>query len=72
MAILSGFLDAGGNVFYLYATQYVRLDIAALLSSLYPAATVLLSKLLLKEQLSKFQLIGVSICLVAIMLITIG
>jgi drug/metabolite transporter (DMT)-like permease len=72
IAILSGFLDAGGNVFYLYATQYVRLDIAALLSSLYPAATVLLSKLLLQDQLSKYQWIGVSVCIVAIMLITTG
>jgi uncharacterized membrane protein len=72
IAIWSGFLDAGGNVFYLYATQYVRLDIAALLSSLYPAVTVILSKLLLNELLSKHQWLGVSICIVAIMLITAG
>lgn len=31
-ALLSGFLDTGGNIFYLYATQFIRLDIAALLS----------------------------------------
>jgi len=72
IAILSGFLDAGGNVFYIYATQYIRLDIAALLSSLYPAATVLLSNLLLKEKLSVPQWVGASICIVAIMLITTG
>lgn len=72
IAILSGFLDAGGTIFYLYATQYARLDIAALLSSLYPAGTVLLSSLILKEKFSRQQWLGVSTCIVAIMLFTTG
>ena len=70
--LLSGFLDAGGNILYLFATQNTRLDIAALLSSLYPAATVLLSSLILKEKISPPQWFGVSACVVAIMLITTG
>jgi drug/metabolite transporter (DMT)-like permease len=72
IAILSGFLDTGGSILYLIATQFIRLDIAALLSSLYPAGTVLLSNLLLKERLSLHQWIGVSICIALIMLITSG
>ena len=72
VALLSGFLDAGGNILYLFATQNTRLDIAALLSSLYPAATVLLSSLILKEKISPPQWFGVSACVVAIMLITTG
>lgn len=72
MALLSGCLDAGGNVFYLYATHFVRLDIAALLSSLYPAGTVLLSSLVIKEKISLPQWLGVGTCIVAIMLITSG
>ena len=71
-ALLSGLLDAGGNILYLFATQNTRLDIAALLSSLYPAATVLLSSLLLKEKISPEQWFGVGACVVAIMLITTG
>ena len=72
IAILSGVFDAGGNIFYLFAAQFTRLDIAALLSSLYPAGTVLLSNLVLKEKLSVQQRIGVGTCLAAIMLITSG
>jgi len=72
IAIWSGFLDASGNILYLFATQFTRLDIAALLSSLYPVGTVLLSSIVLKEKLSAYQWIGVSICVVGIMLITSG
>lgn len=72
VALLSGFLDAGGNILYLFATQNTRLDIAALLSSLYPAGTVLLSSLILKEKISLEQWFGVGACVAAIMLITTG
>jgi drug/metabolite transporter (DMT)-like permease len=70
IALLSGFLDAGGNILYLFATQFTRLDIAAILSSLYPAGTVVLSILVLKESVSPRQGVGVFACLVAIIVIT--
>jgi drug/metabolite transporter (DMT)-like permease len=72
VAIWSGFLDAGGNFLYLLATQFTRLDIAAVLSSLYPAGTVLLSTMFLKEKLSRAQWLGVGVCLAAIGMITAG
>jgi drug/metabolite transporter (DMT)-like permease len=70
-ALLAGLLDTGGNVFYLLATQFTRLDIAALLSSFYPAMTVILARVILKEIISKTQLAGMLLCLVALGLMTL-
>lgn len=72
MAIWSGLLDTGGNILYMFATNAIRLDIAALLSSLYPAATVVLFGMILKERISWKQWTGAITCIAAIMLITIG
>lgn len=69
-ALLAGVLDAGGNLFYILAKQYTRLDIAAVLASLYPASTVILASALLKEKISPVRWLGVLVCLAAIGLIT--
>ena len=69
VAFLAGALDATGAVCYLLATQWIRLDIAAVLGSLYPAITVLLFRLVLKELVSRIQWVGLLVCVVAIALI---
>ena len=69
MALLAGALDATGAVCYLLATRWIRLDVAAVLSSLYPAITVLLFRVVLKESVSRAQWVGLAVCIVAIALI---
>ena len=59
-----------GNVFYLMARQHVRLDVAAVLSSFYPVATVALSRLILHERVTPSQWLGALACLAAVGLIT--
>ncbi len=69
-ALLAGLLDAGGNLLYILALQFTRRDVAAVLSSLYPAATVCLAAVVLKERISRPQWAGLGVCLAAIALIS--
>jgi drug/metabolite transporter (DMT)-like permease len=69
--IVSSLLDSAGNALYAMSARMGRMDVAAVLGSLYPGSTVLLAWFILKERVSPLQMIGILVALIAIVLITL-
>ena len=71
LCIVNGVIDIAGNAFYILSAQSGRIDVAAVLGALYPASTVLLAWLILKEKISLTQAAGIVCAFIAIVLFTI-
>jgi drug/metabolite transporter (DMT)-like permease len=69
-AVVAGFLDVSGSVVFIRASQTGRLDAAVILASLYPVVTVLLARIVLKEQFTRWKTVGMLAALAAVPLIT--
>lgn len=71
-ALLAGPLGASATGAFLLASQTGFLTVAGVLASLYPATTVLLAAVLLKEHIHRAQGVGLGLCAVAIALVAGG
>lgn len=69
LSALAGVFDVSGITLFVIATRYGRLDVTAVLASLYPAITVILAHFVLKEELKPPQRLGMLAALVSVVLI---
>ena len=71
-ALFTGCLDSLGTLLFIRASQTGRLDKAVVISSLYPAVTVILARVVLKEQFSRWKVVGLVMALAAVPMIAGG
>jgi drug/metabolite transporter (DMT)-like permease len=69
--LFAGCLDSTGTLLFVRAEQTGRLDAAVVLSSLYPAVTVLLARLFLREHFTRWKAAGILAALAAVPLIAL-
>ncbi|MGI9157739.1 MAG: EamA family transporter [Marmoricola sp.] len=71
-AALTGPLGATATLTFLLATQHGYLTVSGVLASLYPASTVLLAVLVLREHVHRAQALGLALCAVTVALVAAG
>jgi len=72
MMAVAGVLDVAANVFYLISTRFGLLSLVAVLTSMYPAVTVLMARIFLNERMIRTQLVGLALAGAAIVMIVLG
>jgi drug/metabolite transporter (DMT)-like permease len=70
VALASGAIDATANVSYILATRAGAFGLAVVITSLYPGATVLLARFVLRERMRAVQQIGLVLAAAGIVLVT--
>ena len=63
---VSGVIDVTANLLYLLGTREGLVSVVAVLTSLYPGATVALARVVVKERLSVHQLVGLGFALAGV------
>lgn len=69
---VTGVLDVTANALFVFASQQGLISLVAVLSSLYPAVTVLLARFVLTERLGRMQTFGMAMAATGILLIATG
>ena len=70
MALGSGVFDAAANIFYVLATRHGLFSLAVVITSLYPAMTVLLARVVLGERMRGLQRAGLVLAALGVVLVT--
>ena len=71
-AMASGALDVWGGTTFMLASQRGQLVLISVIAALYPAITVLLARIFLKERLERHQVVGLYGAGIAVVLLTLS
>ncbi len=69
-AFLTGVVGYLGMFFFLYAVQMGKVSVVASLTAVYPAVTILLAILLLKEKINSIQCVGIFLATTGVILLS--
>jgi drug/metabolite transporter (DMT)-like permease len=72
LSLLTGAAGAVGTAMFFLATHHGLLAISAVITSLYPAGTILLARVLLGERLTRLRLAGLCLAAASVALIAVG
>jgi drug/metabolite transporter (DMT)-like permease len=72
LAVVTGGAGATGTILYFLATHHGFLAVTAVLTSLYPAITIVLARTLLGERLTRLRLTGLALAAACVALIAAG
>ena len=72
LSLLTGVAGAAGTAMFFLATHHGLLAITAVITSLYPAGTILLARVLLGERLTRLRLAGICFAAASVALIAVG
>jgi drug/metabolite transporter (DMT)-like permease len=72
VVLAGGLLDMTANALYVLATHGGPLSVVVTLTSLYPASTVMLARVVLRERMNAWQVAGLACALVAVAMIVSG
>jgi len=71
-AILTGILGTLGFLCFLYALTTGSVSVVATMTALYPAVTILLAVIFLKESIMPRQLVGMALAIISVILLVRG
>jgi drug/metabolite transporter (DMT)-like permease len=72
LAVITGVTGAAGTILYFFATHDGFLAVTAVLTSLYPAITIVLARVMLGERLTALRLAGLGLAAACVALIAVG
>ena len=72
LAVTAGVAGAAGTILFFYASHQGFLAVTAVLTSLYPAVTIVLARTVLGERLTALRLAGLGLAGVCVSLIAVG